>query len=116
MLPLLVDPAATSAAQNSPPSRTGWRPTSQIQTQQRKQTQPHLFMLIVDDLGFGNVGWNREVKTPEVRTPTMDQLVATGIQLERFYVFSCCSPSRASVAMGGRVIQKPLSILCADNH
>ena len=52
------------------------------------------------DLGFGNVGWNRQVKTPEVHTPTMDQLVADGIQLDRFYVFSCCSPSRASVLSG----------------
>ena len=37
---------------------------------------PHLFMFIVDDLGWANVGWNRAVPTAEVRTPTMDGLVA----------------------------------------
>ena len=61
---------------------------------------PHLFMFIVDDLGWANVGWNRETPTPEVRTPTMDGLVAEGIELQRHYVFSCCSPSRASVLSG----------------
>lgn len=47
-----------------------------------------------------NVGWNRAVPTPEVQTPTMDSLVAEGIELQRHYVFSCCSPSRASVLSG----------------
>ena len=61
---------------------------------------PHLFMFIVDDLGWGNVGWNRAEPTAEVRTPTMDGLVADGINLQRFYVMSCCSPSRASVISG----------------
>jgi arylsulfatase A-like enzyme len=30
----------------------------------------------------------------------MDGLVAEGIELQRHYVFSCCSPSRASVLSG----------------
>ena len=30
----------------------------------------------------------------------MDGLVADGIELQRHYVFSCCSPSRASVLSG----------------
>ena len=51
---------------------------------------PHLFMFIVDDLGYGNVNWNRDTPTPEIVTPTMDALVADGIHLQRFYVFSCC--------------------------
>ena len=58
--------------------------TTLAERRQQLGKQPHLFMLIVDDLGFGNVGWNRKVKTPEVHTPTMDQLVADGIQLDRF--------------------------------
>jgi len=61
---------------------------------------PHLFMFIVDDLGWGNVGWNRAQPTAEVHTPTMDELVAQGVNLQRFYVMSCCSPSRASVISG----------------
>jgi arylsulfatase B len=65
-----------------------------------KAVKPHLFLFIVDDLGYGNVGWTRTHRTPEVHTPTMDSLVAEGVELQRFYVFSCCSPSRASVLSG----------------
>mmetsp|Transcript_19876 Transcript_19876/g.63275 ORF Transcript_19876/g.63275 Transcript_19876/m.63275 type:complete len:352 (+) Transcript_19876:81-1136(+) len=62
--------------------------------------RPHIFLLLIDDLGWGNVGFNRAAPTREVHTPTLDGLVASGVKLDRFYVFSCCSPSRASVLSG----------------
>ena len=62
--------------------------------------RPHIFLLLIDDLGWGNVGFNRAAPTREVQTPTLDGLVASGVKLDRFYVFSCCSPSRASVLSG----------------
>ena len=34
--------------------------------------------------GWANVGWNRAVPTKEVQTPVLDQLVATGIELQQF--------------------------------
>lgn len=45
--------------------------------------KPHIFLLYVDDWGWANVGYHREVPTPEVSTPAIDDIVAGGIQLNR---------------------------------
>ena len=36
--------------------------------------------------------------TEEVQTPTLDSLVASGIELDRAYAYKCCSPTRRSVS------------------
>ena len=51
-------------------------------------------------IGFANVGWNRPTPTREVQTPTLDGLVAAGIQLTGFYAFKYCSPSRSAFLSG----------------
>lgn len=58
---------------------------------------------MADDLGWGDVGFNgNEV----VQTPSLDQLAASGIVLERFYSASAvCSPTRASVLTGRNPIR-----------
>ena len=53
--------------------------------------KPHIFMVIVDDFGWADAGWHRGdggglPVTKEVVTPTMDQLVKEGIELNRHYV------------------------------
>ena len=54
--------------------------------------KPHIFHVIVDDLGFGNTNYNRVANdsTPEVQTPFMDALVEDGIRLNRHC--TCVSP------------------------
>lgn len=44
---------------------------------------PNIFLIYADDLGWANVGWHRDVPTPEVSTPTLDALVAEGVELNR---------------------------------
>ena len=52
-------------------------------------------MTLVDDLGWGDVNFNRmnpitggkAPADPEIRTPTMDGLVSEGIHLTRHYVY-----------------------------
>lgn len=52
-------------------------------------------MVLVDDLGWGDVNFNRinpitggsAPADPEIITPTMDQLAADGIHLTRHYVY-----------------------------
>mmetsp|Transcript_45267 Transcript_45267/g.105023 ORF Transcript_45267/g.105023 Transcript_45267/m.105023 type:complete len:627 (-) Transcript_45267:68-1948(-) len=61
---------------------------------------PHIFFVIVDDLGWGNVGFHRKDRSPEVRTPHLDSLVAEGVELDRHYVHMMCTPSRASFQSG----------------
>ncbi|MAQ94971.1 MAG: N-acetylgalactosamine 6-sulfate sulfatase, partial [Rhodothermaceae bacterium] len=43
--------------------------------------QPNVIVIVADDLGFGDVGYNGA----EIATPHLDQLAAEGIVLDRFY-------------------------------
>ena len=62
---------------------------------------PHIFFVIVDDFGWGNVGYHRaEEEHPEVATPTLDALAKSGVELNRHYVHMMCTPSRASFQTG----------------
>jgi hypothetical protein len=61
---------------------------------------PHILLVLVGDLGYGNVGWLREqnnATTPEVQSPNLGALVKSGIQLPRFYVPRARSPTRSSL-------------------
>ena len=63
-------------------------------------------MVIVDDLGYGTVGFTRGVNAsvkppnPEVSTPNMDKLAQAGTVLWRHYVHQMCTPSRTSFLSG----------------
>ena len=59
--------------------------------------RPHLVMWVVDDQGWGQVGYNNP---SHVFTPVMDRLSAEGIRLERHYTASWCAPTRASLLTG----------------
>jgi arylsulfatase B len=64
---------------------------------------PHIFMLLLDDFGFANIGIHRTAADDphgEVQTPAMDALAAEGVQLNRNYLFWYCSPSRSSLQTG----------------
>eukprot|EP00965_Chrysotila_dentata_P175388 5788812-Pleurochrysis_carterae.AAC.2 len=64
---------------------------------------PHIFFVLVDDLGWGDVGFNRAESSKYTLgpdTPTMDLLVKEGVQLERHYVHMMCTPSRAALQTG----------------
>ena len=67
---------------------------------QSRATKPHIVMVLGDDIGYANVGWNRPVPTREVATPRLDQLVRDGIQLTQFYAFKYCGPSRSAFMTG----------------
>ena len=62
--------------------------------------KPHILFLLVDDWGWANVGYHREVATREVQTPNFDDLVKNGLELDQNYVFHFCSPSRSSLMTG----------------
>jgi arylsulfatase A-like enzyme len=56
----------------------------------------NLVVFVADDLGWGDVGYHDS----EIRTPSIDQLAAEGIRLERFYAHPLCSPTRAALMTG----------------
>lgn len=60
------------------------------------QNQPNIIVIVADDLGWNDVGYHGS----EINTPVIDKLVNEGIELDRFYVHSVCSPTRASLLTG----------------
>lgn len=60
--------------------------------------RPNILLIMCDDLGWGDTGFNGNQK---IRTPHMDEMASSGIILRRFYSASpVCSPTRASCLTG----------------
>ena len=53
---------------------------------------PHIVFMLVDDWGWGNVGYHRPPGFNETLTPNIDALVSAGVQLDSHYVHKYCSP------------------------
>ncbi len=66
------------------------------------------------DFGWSNAGWHRAPGTDhshEVQTPSMDELVRVGIELDRHYVYQFCSPTRCAIQTGRNPLQvNPLNL------
>ena len=58
-----------------------------------------LFMLI-DDLGYADVGYHGQNVGSTIPTPTIDALSDAGVRLEQYYVAQLCSPTRTSLMSG----------------
>eukprot|EP01061_Rhynchopus_euleeides_P001316 TRINITY_DN10936_c0_g1_i1.p1 TRINITY_DN10936_c0_g1~~TRINITY_DN10936_c0_g1_i1.p1 ORF type:complete len:546 (+),score=159.94 TRINITY_DN10936_c0_g1_i1:122-1759(+) len=63
--------------------------------------QPHIFMVVVDDFGWGDIGYHgARLPTGESLTPGMDALTRSGVELNRHYVHMTCTPTRSSLQSG----------------
>lgn len=61
-------------------------------------TQPNILFILSDDQGAWAMGC---AGNPEIRTPNLDRLAATGIRFDHFFCTSpVCSPARASLLTG----------------
>lgn len=58
--------------------------------------KPNIVILLADDLGFGDVGYN----CGNASTPNIDKLASEGVKLQRFYTAPLCSPTRAGLMTG----------------
>jgi arylsulfatase A-like enzyme len=59
---------------------------------------PNIILLIADDLGYGELGCQGN---PEIPTPCIDELAASGVRCTQAYVTAPnCSPSRAGLFTG----------------
>ncbi len=61
-----------------------------------EENPPNIIVIVADDLGWHDVGYHGS----EIKTPVIDKLAEQGVQLDRFYVHSVCSPTRASLLTG----------------
>ncbi len=58
--------------------------------------RPNIIVIVADDLGWNDIGYHGS----EINTPVLDKLTKEGIELDRFYVHSVCSPTRAAFLTG----------------
>jgi arylsulfatase A-like enzyme len=65
---------------------------------ERKENLPNIILLMGDDHGWDEVGYNGH---PYLQTPVLDEMAKTGLRMDRFYSASpVCSPTRGSVITG----------------
>ena len=64
----------------------------------RAQKTPNLIVIMADDLGYGDVGYNG---CKDIPTPNIDALAKNGVQFSNGYAaYSVCGPSRAGFITG----------------
>ena len=64
---------------------------------QAKEGKPNIILLMGDDHGWEEVGYNDH---PYVKTPNLDKMASAGLRLDNFYAQPSCSPTRGSVLTG----------------
>ncbi len=65
--------------------------------QKKKHAAPNVVLVMADDLGWGDVGYNGH---PVLKTPHLDAMARSGVRFDRFYAPTVCSPTRGSVLTG----------------
>jgi arylsulfatase A-like enzyme len=63
--------------------------------------QPNVIFILSDDLGWGDVGYHGS----QIKTPTLDRLAKRGVELNRYYTYAVCSPTRAAILTGRSSIE-----------
>jgi len=58
--------------------------------------QPNILLILVDDLGYSDLGCFGS----EIKTTNIDELADQGVKIADFYVSSLCAPSRAMLLTG----------------
>lgn len=58
--------------------------------------RPDILFHVVDDLGWNDLGF----RNPEIESPQLDALAASGVVLVDYHVFFWCSPTRSSFLTG----------------
>lgn len=67
-----------------------------IPAQAEASSRPNIVYILADDLGWKDVGFHGS----DIRTPSLDQLAKTGLELQEFYVQPMCTPTRAALMTG----------------
>lgn len=61
-----------------------------------KNNKPNILIILADDLGYGDVGFNGS----DIKTPNIDRIASEGVRLNQFYSCPMCSPTRAGLMTG----------------
>jgi arylsulfatase A-like enzyme len=68
----------------------------QVANDYSKSSKPNIVLFVADDAGWHDVGYHGS----EINTPNIDKLAEDGVELNQFYVYPTCSPSRAALLTG----------------
>jgi arylsulfatase A-like enzyme len=68
-----------------------------ISAQAATQKQPNILLIVADDLGYADVGFNG---AKDIKTPNIDELATSGVQLKSLYAQQMCTPTRAALMTG----------------
>jgi len=71
-----------------------------LQAQFVSSASPHIVFIMVDDLGWNDVGYHGS----EIQTPNLDALAASGVKLENYYTAPICGPTRTQFLSGKLVL------------
>ena len=63
----------------------------------KKYSTPNIIIILTDDQGWGDIASHGN---PEIDTPILDGLAASGARFDRFFVSPVCAPTRASLMTG----------------
>ena len=66
-------------------------------TLQAADVKPNIILILIDDMGYGDVGPFGSTKN---RTPNINRMAREGMKLTSFYAAPVCTPSRAQVLTG----------------
>jgi len=73
---------------------------------QAQETRPNIVLILADDLGYGDVGYQGQTK---IQTPNIDDLARQGMRFTQFYAGTAvCAPSRASLLTGYHTGHTPI--------
>lgn len=91
---LLAAPVATRAQA----AQSASAPATTMPAQVRDGTAPNVIVIVTDDQGYHDVGFNGSTEIP---TPNIDRITEGGARFTRGYVtFPVCGPSRAGLLSG----------------
>jgi arylsulfatase len=74
--------------------------------------KPNVLLVLVDDMGFSDLG----CYGGEIDTPNIDRLAREGVRFSQFYNTARCSPSRASLLTGLHPHQTGIGVLTNDDR
>ena len=83
---------------------------------QTKDNKPNIILIVIDDLGYGSLGYNKNDLTSS--TPFMTSMIQDGIMLTNFYMNELCTPSRGALLTGRYPIHigLQLEVTTCNNH
>ncbi|MGI9625640.1 MAG: sulfatase-like hydrolase/transferase, partial [Longimicrobiales bacterium] len=75
--------------------------------------KPNVVLMLVDNLGFGDLSSYNGGTRGGMRTPNIDRLASEGLRMTQFLVEPGCTPSRAGLMTGQYSIRNGMSLVIA---